>query len=196
MNSKIRTAVLALLALAVVGILPASSQEKGGELPSLLTDQHKAMAAWAGDFETTGKMWMEPGADAVEFKSSAKRVSSFGGLFVRETYEVKDGPFPHQGEITWGYSPTTKKVQFMHVVSVDPTLRIFEGEWDGKSKKIEIKCTYKMSWEGKDITAHQRNVLEVESADKQTLTVFTRYEGIEGAVDEIKEAEINYTRKK
>lgn len=196
MNNKIRTAILALLALGMVGILPASSQEKGGEPPSLLTDQHKAMAAWAGDFETTGKMWTEPGADPVAFKSNAKRVASFGGLFVRESYEMKDGPFPHQGEITWGYSPLTRKVQFMHIVSLDPTLRIFEGEWDGKSKKIEVKGTYKMNWEGKDITAHQRNVLEVESADKQTFTVYTRYEGIEGAVDEIKEVEITYTRKK
>lgn len=196
MNNRIRTALLAVLALALIGIIPASSQEKEAEAPSLLTPAHKLLGSITGDFETTTRMWMKPDTEPVEAKSESKRTVLFDGLFLRENYEVKDSPFAHKGEITWAYNTSTKKVQYVQLVSNSPAMNIYEGEFDEKAKAFTVRSAYKMAYEGVDYDVKTRIVLTVESADKQKLEIFSAYEFKGGSIPEYREIEVNYTRKK
>lgn len=196
MSKRIRTALLAVLALALIGIIPASSQEKEAEAPSLLTPAHKVLGSLAGDFETTTRMWMKPDAEPVESKGAVSRAALLGGLFLRENYEVKDTPYAHKGEITWGYNTATKKVQYVQLVSTAANMNIYDGEWDEKAKAFVVKSSYKMPWEGVEYDVKTRIVLTVESADKQKLEIFSAYEFKGGSIPEYREIEVNYTRKK
>lgn len=196
MSNRIRTALMAAIALALIGIIPASSQEKEPEAPSMLTPAHKLLATITGDFETTTRMWMKPDADPVEAKSESKRSLLLDGLFLRENYEVKDGQFAHKGEITWAYNTSTKKVQYVQLVSSAPAMNIYEGEFDEKAKAFAVRSAYKMAYEGVEYDVKTRIVLTVESADKQKLEIFSAYEFKGGNIPEYREIEVNYTRKK
>jgi lipopolysaccharide export system protein LptC len=195
MNNRIRTALLAVAVLALAAI-PAASQEKEKEAPSLLTPAHKLLGSITGDFETTTRMWMKPDADPVEAKSASKREVLLDGLFLRESYEVKDGQFAHKGEITWAYNTATKKVQYVQLLSNSPAMNIYEGEFDEKAKAFTVRSAYTMTYDGVEYDVKTRIVLSVESADKQKLEIFSAYEFKGGSIPEYREIEVNYTRKK
>jgi len=196
MSNRIRSLLLAVCALALVGIIPASSQEKEAEAPSLLAPAHKLLSSIAGEFDTTTRMWMKPGTDPAEAKSSVKRVTVFDGLFLRENYEVKDGPMAHKGEINWGYNTEKATVNYVQIMSTSPAMYIYEGTFDEKAKAFTVKSAYKMNYEGVDYDVKTRIVLTVESADKQKLEIFSAYETKEAKIPEYLEVEVTYTRKK
>lgn len=196
MPNRIRTTLLAALALALIGIIPASSQEKEAEKPSLLSPAHKLLGSIAGDFETSTRMWMKPDAEPVEAKSESRRALLLEGLFLRENYEVKDSPFAHKGEITWACNAATGKVQYVQLLSNSPAMNIYEGEFDEKAKAFTVRSAYKMTYDGVEYDVKTRIVLTVESADKQKLEIFSAYEFKGGNIPEYREIEVNYTRKK
>lgn len=196
MSNRIRTTMLAVLALALVGLIPASSQDKEPEAPSLLTPAHKLLGSLAGDFDTVTRLWTQPDAEPGESKSSVKRASLLDGLFLRESYELKDSPYAHKGEITWAYNTATKKVQYVQLVSTSAAMNVYEGEWDEKAKSFTVRSAYKMTWEGVEYDVKTRIVLLVESADKQKLEMFSAYEFEGGSIPEYREIEVTYARKK
>lgn len=197
MSHRIGTTLLALAALALIGIIPAASQEKkDAEAPSLLTLQHKLLGGLAGDFDTVARMWFKPDAEPQTAKGSSKRVTLLDGLFVRETYEVSEGPMAHKGEITWGYNAATNKVQYVQLTSMASPMSIYEGECDEKAKTFTVRAAYKMTWEGVEYDVKTRIVLSIESNDKQKLEIFSAYEFKGGSIAEYLETEVKYTRKK
>lgn len=196
MNNRVRMSLLAVLSLALSGIVPASSQDKEPEAPSLLAPPHKVLASMAGDFDTAMRFWMAPEAEPVDSKGSVKRASLLDGLYLRENYEVKGTQFDHKGEITWGYSTATNKVQYVQLVSSSATMNLYEGEWDEKTKAFTVRSAYKMTYEGVEYDVKTRIVLTVESADKQKLEIFSAYEAKEAKIPEYREIEVIYTRKK
>ncbi|MBX3461204.1 MAG: DUF1579 family protein [Planctomycetes bacterium] len=196
MSNRIRVALLALLSLALIGIIPAASQEKEPEAPSLQGPQHKLLASLAGDFDTAMRMWFKPDAEAVESKGAVKRAALMGGLFLRENYEVTGTPFDHKGEITWGYNTETSKVNYVQLVSSSAAMNIYEGDYDEKAKAFTVRSAYKMTYEGVEYDVKTRIVLTVESADKQKLEIYSAYEFKDGKIPEYLEIEVKYTRKK
>lgn len=197
MNNRIRTALLAVAVLALAAI-PAASQEKEKEpeKPSLLTPAHKLLGSLAGEFDTTTRMWFRPDAEAVESKSSVRRAALLDGLFLRENYEVKDSPYAHKGEITWGYDAATGKVQYVQLVSSAQKMHLYEGTWDEKAGAFTVRSAYKMTWQGVEYDVKTRIVLSVESADRQKLEMFSAYESSAGKIPEYREIEVVYTRRK
>ncbi len=196
MSTRIGTMLLALVALALIGSIPAASQEKEAEAASLLQAPHKLLGSLAGDFDTATRMWLKPGTDPMESKGSSKRVTLLDGLFLRETYELKETQFAHKGEITWGYNTTTGKVQYVQLTSMAAAMNIYDGTWDEKAKSFTVSTAYKMTYEGVEYDVKTRIVLSVESADKQKLEIFSAYEFKGGSIPEYLETEVKYTRRK
>ncbi len=200
MSHRTRTVLLAAFVLALVGLIPASSQDKEPEpepeMPSLLTPAHKLLASLEGKFDTASRMWMAPGAEPVASTGAVTRVSVLDGLFLRESYSVDEGQFAHKGEINWGYNTATGKVQYVQLVSTSPAMNVYEGDWDEKAKAFTVRSAYKMTWQGTEYDVKTRIVLTVESADKQKLEIFSAYETKETKIPEYLEIEVSYTRKK
>jgi hypothetical protein len=198
------SALAAVLALGLFGLMPALSQGMGSgpeekdptDIPDAPSPQQKVLASLAGEFDVVTKMWMAPGQDPTVLKSTNTRSMILGGNYLREPYAVKEGQFQHEGELTWCYDPKTKKLQMTHLTSMEPILKVLETEWDGKAKVVEFKFSGSMVWEGKAMDYNSRYVLNWDSGDKQVLEVRSAYKGEDGKYgDEIKEVEVTYTRK-
>lgn len=200
MNRMMLSALAAVLALGLFGLMPAFSQDMGGEpeakepAPAAgeQSPQQKVLASLAGEFDVTTKIWMEPGQEPMESKSTNTRSMVLGGSYLREPYTVKSGEYQHEGEMTWCYNPGTKRLQLTHLISVSPGMEVLETEWDGKAKIVEFK--FKANYQGTDYAS--RYVMNWESADKQVLEVRSSPIGKDGKLGtEVKEVEVTYTRK-
>jgi hypothetical protein len=160
-------------------------------------EPHKMLTGYAGKWDTVITLIFQPGAEPVIVKSEAEIKSGFGGRFWNESYNMKEGPIPHEGSIYIGYDNMKKKYQFVQITSMDTGLKLFEGDFDAKAKKLTLECKYVMEYGGMEIKTRQRNIYHFESADKFTMTVMTHYEGFPDMPEEgVKEVEIVYTRKK
>jgi hypothetical protein len=71
-------------------------------------EQHQKLAAKAGEWTYTGKMWQAPGAEPVEFEGTAKIKAIMDGRYILEKVE---GPFMGEtftGMGVFGYDNLTK----------------------------------------------------------------------------------------
>jgi hypothetical protein len=199
MNQTLLGMLTALVAASAVGLIPALSQDEGGEpsgrknaAPLVKSDQLKALATLAGEFDRSTKTWNAPGKEPAEARGSSERSVILNGMYLRETYAMKSGRFAHEGEMTWGYDPATRKLQFVHIYSFQTGMQVLETQWDGTSKSFE----FKFSGKHQDLEYDARYVFTLESDDKQKLEIMTSYKDAAGTPQpEIKEIEVVYTRK-
>lgn len=66
-------------------------------------ENHKQMAESVGEFKVTGKMWMEPGAEAMPTTATASRKTVLGGRYVIEEYKSDFMGMPFEGMLIQGY---------------------------------------------------------------------------------------------
>lgn len=205
MKRAMLISVAGVLVVLLIGLVPVLSQEKepAEEVKEEVkeeaesVDPQKFLASLVGDFETVVRIWAEPGGDPVEAKSRSNRKLILGDMYLRETYELKDGPYPHIGEITLCYSARTQKMQFIQLFSAGAHMRVLEGDWDAKGKTLEFKFSDSMVWEGETLSFNSRYLYTFESADSHKLEILTAYLDAEGNPGpEIKETEVAYTRVK
>ena len=199
-----------LLITVGLGLAPALSQDMGGDEGGNEADgmedwkklqepgdAHGLLAKMIGDWDMNFKMWMAPGADPVEMQMATTFESEYGGRFIVGEYEMTEGPFPHTGETWFGHDNAKGKYQWIRVTDMDTSMRVYEGDYDEKTKTITTRSSYSMEWGGETHEVNERNVWTFVSDDKITMEVWTVYVGMPGMPEEgVKEVEITYTRAK
>ncbi|MCC7509177.1 MAG: DUF1579 family protein [Planctomycetes bacterium] len=192
--------------LLLLSLVPILSQDKGStpeeeveawakvHLPG---DEHKMLTRYAGDWELEIALTFTPGSDPVKVKGASKLESAMGGRFLHESYDMKEGPMAHTGEIWLGFDNVKKKYQFSQLTSMDTGMKLFEGDYDAKTKKLTLVSKYTLAMGEQKIETTQRNIYHFESDDKFSLTIMSHYAGFPDMPEEgVKEVEVLYTRKK
>jgi hypothetical protein len=122
-----KTAVLCLLALALLAAGPAltqeGAQEEAMEAPEMSADEAAMMEAWmkamtpgpqhqmladtAGEWTFTIKSWMDPEAEPMVSEGTAHRTMELGGRVVEEVVESSMMGQPFEGIGRTGYDNLT-----------------------------------------------------------------------------------------
>lgn len=65
--------------------------------------QHQALTSRAGSWRVEGMMWMEPGADAMPMKATARTEVLIGGRYIVEEFKSDFMGMPFEGRLLQGF---------------------------------------------------------------------------------------------
>ena len=172
----------------------AEEMKKMMEL-SQLNDNHKLLAATAGNWSYVVKMWMDPKGQPTESKGTAVRKAVMDGRYVTGDYsgsfkmpgadgKMKEMKF--QGMSMDGYDNVKQKFVNGWVDNMGTGIYITEGTYDASAKTI----TYTGEWEMMPgMKSKVREVVKLTDKDHMSMEMFEdRGQG------DVKTMEINYTR--
>ncbi|MBZ0135503.1 MAG: DUF1579 domain-containing protein [Planctomycetes bacterium] len=201
-----------LLIAVGIGLAPVLSQDMGGDEacggeacggetppeapPKGSQDPHGVLKMMQGDWNCKFTVWMEPGTDPVKMEFDLNADWTLDEQFVSTSYNMKEGPFPHQGVEYYSFNEATQEYENIRITSGSGSIIVFHGKYDEKKKSLELKADYKMAWGGSVFDVKGRNVYTFDSPDKRTFTGYSEYVGVEGMEGEHKEVEIIFTRAK
>ena len=100
-------------------------------------EQHKMLAAQAGEYTTVARSWVEPGAAPVEEKGSATRTMILDGRVMIETYNGTMMGTPFTGQAMTGYDNVSGKYWATWNDSMSTGIMTMEGTCDAK-----MSCTF------------------------------------------------------
>lgn len=103
---------------------------------------HEAMAAKAGSWKTTNKMWTKPGQPPMESTGTSELTTALDGRFLLEVTKASMMGMPWEGRGTFGYDNSTKKHIGNWFDSFGTTMMSFEGTCDGTCKTITLTGSY------------------------------------------------------
>ena len=97
-------------------------------------EAHKKLATMAGTWDTSAKMWMQPGAPASESKGTSVNTMVLGGRYLEQRYEgtMMDQPFTGIGYS--GYDNGTKKYVGTWMDSMGTGIMTTTGKEEGANK--------------------------------------------------------------
>jgi hypothetical protein len=97
-------------------------------------EQHKHMAAMAGDWTYTGKMWMDPSAPPLETSGNATMTVIMEGRFLKQELKGQFQGVEFQGFGLVGYNNLTKQLQSAWVDNMGTAMLIMTGTCDADGK--------------------------------------------------------------
>lgn len=152
-------------------------------------EAHKALEAFVGKWNYTGKFWMKPGDAAQEMVGTAENTLIYGGRFLKQTFE---GPWMgehFEGLGFTGYDNVREEYMTVWLDSMGTGMMTVTGQYDAATKTLNQsgKNSCPMSGE-KDHFC--RSEWTVTDADKNTYTSYA----LAPDGKEFKMMEINYTR--
>lgn len=153
-------------------------------------EPHKQLAAMAGTWDTSVKMWMKPGDPPQESTGTTERKMVLGDRYLSETF---DGTFmgqPFSGTGMTGYDNVTKKYVGTWADTMSTGMMLSTGMMDKGGKSITSKSTMSDPMTGKTTTAKIK--MSMTDADHQTMEMWGA--GPDGKT--YKMMEITYSRKK
>ena len=164
---------------------------------SKLNDNHKLLAAMAGTWSYTVKMWMDPKGNPSESTGTAVRKAVMDGRFVTGDYSGKfkmpgaDGKMKDmnfKGMSIDGYDNVKQKFVSAWVDNMGTGIMLSEGTYDASTKTF----TYTGEYEAMPgMKCKIREVIKNTDKDHMSMEYFEdRGQG------EMKSMEINYTRSK
>ncbi len=195
-DAKLSTAVATEAAVSAQKPDDAEMMAKMMEL-SKLNDNHKLLAATAGNWSYVVKMWMDPKGNPTESTGTAVRKSLMDGRFVSGDYSGKfkmpgaDGKMKEmnfKGMSFDGYDNVKQKFVSTWVDIMGTGIMFTEGTYDASAKTF----TYTGEFEPMPgMKCKIREVIKNTDANHMSMEYFEdRGQG------ESKSMEINYTRKK
>lgn len=139
--------ILATLTLMLAQSTFAQSQDEAAGMQALMAaaapgPHHKALAAKAGSWKTTNKMWGAPGQPPMESTGTSELTTALDGRFLLETTKASMMGMPWEGRGTFGYDNSTKKHVANWFDSFGTTMMNFEGTCDGTCKTITMTGEY------------------------------------------------------
>jgi hypothetical protein len=134
-----KTTVLCCAALVAATFLPAQAEKAiAKQPPNPKTNAHEALAALAGDWQTTCKMAAVPGVPGMEKASESTGTEHAelicNGLWLKSTIDSTYQGKPFQGVWLAGYDPFAKTYRSIWVSSQDEPACEATGTWDEKAK--------------------------------------------------------------
>ena len=179
------------VALAVACFAPAQAQDDA-EMQAMMAaaapgPHHSALAAKAGSYKTTSKMWMEPGQAPMETAGTAELTVLMDGRFVEEVDKAEMMGMPWEGRGIFGYDNITGKHTGTWFDSFGTMMMSFEGTCTEHCKTVSLSGTYI------DPITRTEKVMKSVSTDvgdgKSVSTIFDVVDG-----KDVKMVEITYER--
>lgn len=179
-----------------------SEAAKEGEAPqadlSAPGEVHKALEQSVGNFEFTGKFWLEPGSEPKKSKGTAKREMILGGRFLHETITTTEceiskefgKPLPAYGQAYVGFNNFTNKVEHVWLSDCCTQMSFATGTIDEKTGVCTLNGSMVCPMTKETLTT--RTTHENKDENTELLTMYTTAPG----KDEVKVFEITFTRKK
>jgi hypothetical protein len=187
-----------VLLLTGMGIGQAMSQEGGAEDPAggeqdwmklhQPGEEHKALAADAGEYDIEARMWMGEAKDPIVVKGTSKQTMMFD-RFLFEEFTIGEGEMEYKGRGYMGYDNSNEEYCCCYFGSGETALHVLTGQRKGDTTELTGQWTEKGMG---GITVKQRVV--VVNKDKDT--TFTTIYGTYGDAPEVKHMELTYKRKK
>lgn len=135
-----------IVALAAACFAPAQAQDEA-EMKAMMAaaapgPHHAALAAKAGSYKTTSKMWMGPGQEPMETVGTAEVTVLMDGRFVEEVDKAEMMGKPWEGRGIFGYDNTTGKHTGTWFDSFGTMMMSFEGACKDHCKTVSLTGTY------------------------------------------------------
>ncbi len=178
----------ALALLLIAGLIPAMSQDMGGqadpeegekveEQPEMDPpgENHKVLQKFVGKWTLDMKMWMGP--NATEHSVDAEWKSEMGGRFVSQQYEMTGSPIDHKGVLWMGYDNMRQKFREVQFMSLSTMMNVYEGDYDADSRKLTLSVDWPFTMQGQTVEYITRHVYHFESDDRIGFTVSSKVKG-------------------
>lgn len=151
-------------------------------------ENHKALEGMAGEWTTTSKFWMAPGAPPSEGTGSCKSAMIFGGRQLHTTFNGDFGGMPFEGAGTTGYNNVSKQFEATWSDNMSTCTMFSVGTSDAARKVITLNGSYDDPINGKTM---MRQVTTLTDKDHYSMEFYNK--GSDGK--EFKSGEIHFTRK-
>lgn len=164
---KVRVAVWGLLMLlpAVFTVSAVRAQEQKTEKRSLTEiaqdaieknmarvaqpgEQHELIAAMAGDWTFSGKMWMDPGAPPMEMSGTSSNKMILGGRFLMQEVKSEYQGAEFNGLGLVGFDRVTDKLQSVWIDNTGTAMLVTSGTCDTKAKVLTSYGSFKDPMKG------------------------------------------------
>ncbi|CAG0962016.1 hypothetical protein ANRL4_00729 [Anaerolineae bacterium] len=194
------TVCAAMFVLVCANLIPALSQDMGGEKKEgdmheewgklhAPGAEHKWLAEQVGEWNVEGKMWMDPTKDPMPFKATSKITMSFD-RFIHEEFKGENEQSMH-GFGIFGYDNSNKEFQGLWTSNMGTSMHIMSGQLDEKTNKMSMSGEWTEKGMG-GMKVKSRVITTRKSKDEAVVEVFDTY----GDSPEMKIVEMTYKRKK
>lgn len=153
-------------------------------------ENHAFLKNFVGEWEVTAKGWMQPGAEPIVSKGSAKAEMICGGRFLKLEFKSTMFGQPFEGIQIMGYDNYQKKNISFWIDSSSTAFYLTEGSRDEDTKKIVETGVWQDPMGGEDMNV--RNTTTLVSKDEYTFEMIM----ILPDGTEFKSMEYRSTRKK
>jgi hypothetical protein len=127
-------------------------------------ENHAFLKNFVGEWEVTAKGWMQPGAEPISSKGSAKAEMIFGGRFLKVDFKGTMFGQPFEGMQIMGYDNYRKKNISFWVDMSSTAFYLTEGSRDEGKKKIVETGVWQDPMGGEDMNV--RNTTTLVSQDE------------------------------
>lgn len=194
------TVCAAMFVLVCANLIPALSQDMGGEKQEgnmheewgklqAPGAEHKWLAEQVGEWNVEGKMWMDPTKDPMPFKANSKITMRFD-RFIHEEFKGENEQSMH-GFGIFGYDNSNKEFQGLWTSNMGTSMHIMSGQLDERTNKMSMSGEWTEKGMG-GMKVKSRVITTRKSKDEAVVEVFDTY----GDSPEMKIVEMTYKRKK
>jgi hypothetical protein len=152
--------------------------------------EHKGLEAFAGTWDATAKMWMDPSAPAQESKGVAENKMTLGGRFLEQSFEGTFMNQPFTGRGYTGYDLYKKQYVSTWMDSMGTMIVMATGTGDPSAKTVTMTGQMDDFMTGKKMDFKQ--TATVVDPDHNVFEMWMT--GPDGKM--FKTLEIHYTRRK
>jgi len=150
---------------------------------------HELLKPMAGNWKTTSKSWMKPGAEPMVSEGTCESSWILGNRYLQSTYKGDMEGMPFEGVGIMGYDNMKKEFVSVWMDNMGTGVALSEGVADPSGKVMTMKTTMNDPMSGKMIP--YKFVTKVMDENTYTMTMMNMKDGKENT-----EMEILYTRMK
>jgi len=198
------TRILPVLAIGLLLLSPLGAQEakaktstaeqqammEAWQKASTPSSNHKLLAGFKGNWNYTGKLWMEPGAPPQTTSGSATTVALLDGRYFQEDSSGSFMGMPFHGIAVMGYDNVAQHFTSTWIDNMSTSILFMTGSYDLASKTFTYLCEMDdMLKPGSKVKVRQ--VVKVLSDDSHILEWYEVRGG-----KERKTMEMTYTRQR
>jgi len=144
MRKMIKLTMLIALAIAAGAVMAQEmSPEQQQAMMKAMTpgEHHKHLARFVGKFEYTSKMWMAPGAPAMESKGSSHAAMIMDGRYLQDFYMGDAMGMPFEGMGLTGFDNLSGEYTFAWIDNMSTSIIGGGGACSDKGKVITLEGT-------------------------------------------------------